>query len=348
MKAISITTGELTKQLGCRLDGDADLLLKSVTTIEEADSNQLTFLANPRYRKFLPDCRAGAIIVDENEDVPVSLTRLISKKPYQDFRRAIEIFYAQSDQETIVEISPLSNIDKSVVLGENVQIQAFVEIGFRTTIGSGCRISNGVCIGQDVILGDNCVIGHNVVIRSDIRIGNRVIIGDGTVLGFDGFGYAPDEGKYNKILQVGTVVIEDDVEIGANCCIDRATVGVTKIGRGSKLDNLIQVAHGVKIGENTVIAAQTGISGSTTIGSRVMVGGQVGFSGHIEIGDGMMIGAQAGVTKSVDIKGVVSGYPARPHGEALRRDANISRLPKLIQRIKELENKIEKLTESKK
>ena len=167
-----------------------------------------------------------------------------------------------------------------------------------------------------------------------------MIIGDGTVLGFDGFGFIPDSSGWLKIRPVGTVVIGDDVEIGANCCVDRATVGATRIRRGTKLDNLIQIAHGVQIGEDTAIAAQTGISGSTRIGSRVLLGGQVGMIGHIDIGDDMIVGAQAGVTKSFDFKGMISGYPARPQMEAMRIDASVKKLPELLKRIKELEKKL--------
>jgi len=174
-------------------------------------------------------------------------------------------------------------------------------------------------------------------------VGNRVVIGDGTVIGFDGFGYAPSEAGFEKIPQVGAIVIEDDVEIGANSCVDRATIGTTRIGKGTKLDNLIQIAHGVHIGENTVIAAQTGISGSASIGSGVMIGGQAGFAGHIEVGDRMMVGAQAGVTKDWDIKSLISGYPARPHGEAMRIDASSNQLPELLKRVKALEEEVSKL-----
>jgi len=341
VKAEPITSGDLAEQLSCKIDGNPALMLNGIATIEDAKPDQLTFLANPRYKKYLAKCQAGAIIITADIEVPRSITRIISKKPYSDYRVALEILYPHIEQDIVHGINPAAVVHPTARIGNGVRVGAFVEISAGVVIKDNCTLCNGVFVGSDVVMGSDCVIGYNTVLRREIKLGSRVVIGDGTIIGFDGFGYAPEQGEYYKVPQIGTVVIEDDVEIGSNCCIDRASVGVTRIGRGSKLDNLIQVAHGVKIGENTVIAAQTGISGSTTIGSRVMMGGQVGISGHIDIGDGMMIGAQAGVTKSVDIKGVISGYPARPHAVSLRRDAGISQIPKLMKRIKELEAKLE-------
>lgn len=204
-------------------------------------------------------------------------------------------------------------------------------------------ILTGAYIARDAQIGDNCVIGVNVSIRHEVRIGSRVLIGDGSVIGYDGFGYVPGKSGYQQIPPVGRVVIEDDVDIGANCCIDRATIGETLICRGTKLDNLIQIAHGVRIGEDTAIAAQAGISGSTTIGSNVLMGGQAGLVGHIHIGDGMIVGAQAGVTKSFDFKGMISGYPARPQSDAKRMEASLSKLPELVKKIRDLERRIDEL-----
>lgn len=339
----SITTRDLAERLSCEIEGNQSLMLNGIATIEDAEPDQLTFLANPRYRKHLTACRAGAIIISSDVEIPDNITKIISKEPYRDFRRALEIFYPNIEMNIKDGINPTAEIHETASIGIDAKIGAFVEVAAGAVIGDNCTLCNGAYVGCNVEIGSDCIIGFNAVIRRDIKLGNRVTIGDGTIVGFDGFGYTPDQGGYFKIPQVGTVEIEDDVEIGANCCIDRASIGVTRIGRGSKLDNLIQVAHGVKIGENTVIAAQTGISGSTTIGSGVIIGGQVGISGHIDIGDGMIIGAQSGVTKSVDIKGVISGYPARQHSVSLRRDASINQIPKLMKRINELEKKIESI-----
>ncbi len=346
MRANTIIVSELAKRLGCRFEGRSDLILTGMATIRDAEADQLTFLSNPRYRKELSATRAGAIIVAADEKTPPGITRIISDKPYIDFQRALEILYRTEAPDRETGIDQRAAVHESAQIGENVRISPFVEIAAGAKIGDGCSIACGACIGRDVTIGGECVIGYGAVIRREVEIGDRVVIGDGTIIGFDGFGYAPDESGYHKIPQVGKVIIEDDVEIGANCCVDRATIGATLIGRGSKLDNLIQIAHGVQIGRNTVIAAQTGISGSTRIGSKVMMGGQVGIVGHVDIGDGMIIGAQAGVTKSCDIKGMISGYPARPHLEALKRDAGIGQIPGLMRRLKELEGELEALKRS--
>jgi UDP-3-O-[3-hydroxymyristoyl] glucosamine N-acyltransferase len=346
MKINPIKSGVLARRLGCRLEGNPDLILTGVATIKDATPTELTFLANPRYRKDLPASEAGAILILAEEPSPPHITRLVSTKPYVDFRQALELIYTLDISPVALGIHPQALIDETASVDRDVRIGPFAEVAAGARVGAGSTISNGAYIGRDVKIGRECNIGFNVVIRPDCEIGDRVVIGDGTVVGFDGFGYAPEEIGYSKIPQVGKVVIEDDVEIGANCCIDRATLGETRICRGCKLDNLIQIAHNVKIGEHTVIAAQTGISGSTKIGSRVMMGGQVGIVGHIEIGDRMMIGAQAGVAKSYDIGGLISGYLARPHREALMRDANVNKIPTLFERIKKLEEQLRILKES--
>ncbi len=334
---ISITAGELAKMLGCRIEGDGSIVLTDINTIEEAGPSHLTFLANPRYRSKLKTSRAGAIIIEEKEDTPEGMTRLISLQPYLDFQKALNIFYPISGLTISEGIHPSSIISPQAYIGADVCIGAMVVIEEGVNIGNRTKIFPHSFVGAHSVIGEDCIVGLNTVIRHKITIGNRVVIGDGTVIGFDGFGYVPTSQGYKKIPQVGTVIIEDDVEIGANCCIDRATIGATRIKKGAKLDNLIQIAHGVQIGEHTVIAAQTGISGSTKVGNWVMMGGQVGLVGHIEIGDKMLIGAQAGVTKSFDIKGMISGYPARPQMEAMRIEAALNQLPQMLKRLKTLE-----------
>lgn len=342
MNAVAIKVGEIATMLGCTLKGDASLLITEANTIEEATSDQLTFIANPRYRQYLSQCRAGAIISTESEELPATIVHLISEHPYEDFCRALEILYPDRTPKIEVGIHPTAVVSAEATIGKDVRIGSHATVSAGVTIGDGSIVCNGASIGQNVKVGENCIIGNNTVIRDDVIIGDRVVVGDGSVIGFDGFGYAPTKDGYRKIPQVGTVIIEDDVEIGACTCIDRATVGATRIGRGTKIDNLIQIAHGVQIGENTVIAAQTGISGSTKIGSNVLMGGQAGLTGHIEIGDGMIIGAQAGVTKSHDFKGMISGYPARPQGEELRIEATMSKLPEIYKRLRTLEKEVKK------
>lgn len=334
------STHDLAQKLGCRLEGRPDLMIHGAQTLEAAGPENLTFLANPKYKSLVSTTHAGAIIIADNIPVPQQLVRLVSSNPYRDFRRAIDILYKTGEFDATPGIHPSAVIDASVELGKDLQIEPFVHIHQGARIGNRCIIHTGCFIGCDTVLGEECVIGVNVVLRHNVVLGNRVRIGDGSVIGYDGFGYTPEGGQYTQIFPVGTVILEDDVHLGANCCVDRATIGETRIGRGTKLDNLIQVAHGVSIGSNTVIAAQTGISGSTKIGSQVMMGGQVGIVGHLDIGDGVIIGAQSGVTKDWDIKGMIYGTPARPRTEAMRVEAAVGRLPEILKRLKELENKV--------
>jgi len=342
MSLIPVTTGELANKLGCSLEGSDDLVIMGVETIEGASDKHLTFLANMRYKQYLPNCKAGAIIITDDCVTPENMVRLISANPYEDFQRAVEILYTEEKPEVASGIDRTAVISESAEIGDNMHIgqQVIVESGAR--IGVNCTVFPNAYIGRDAVIGDDCIIGVSASIRHEISIGHRVFIGDGTVVGYDGFGYVPSKSGYQRIRPVGTVEIEDDVHIGANCCIDRATAGATRIARGAKLDNLIQIAHGVEIGEYTAIAAQTGISGSTRVGSWVMMGGQVGLVGHLEIGDQMQIGAQAGVTKSFNTKGLIAGYPARPHMELRRIDASLSKLPELLKRVRALEEKQKK------
>jgi UDP-3-O-[3-hydroxymyristoyl] glucosamine N-acyltransferase len=342
LSLISVTTGDLAQKLGCPVEGREDLLLNGVETIEGACEVHLTFLANMRYKQFLPSCKAGAIITTADCETPDGMVRLISTNPYEDFQRAVEILYTKETPEVATGIDPSAVISGSAVIGDNPHIGPNVHVEAGARIGANCVVFTNAYIGRDTLIGDDCIIGVSASIRHEINIGNRVFVGDGTVIGYDGFGYVPSHNGYQRIRPVGTVEIGDDVHIGANCCIDRATAGATRIAKGCKLDNLIQIAHGVEIGEYTAIAAQTGISGSTRVGSWVMMGGQVGLVGHLEIGDQMQIGAQAGVTKSFDTKGLIAGYPARPHMELRRIDAALSRLPELLKRVKALEEKLKK------
>lgn len=343
MTTKAFTAGELADALGCAISGSREKVVSGIAPILEAEADDITFIANPKYRSQLDTCRAGAIIVAPNEVTPQGIVRLETPQPYIAFRKALGLLYTNRDFDLPEGIHPSAAINPSASIGKNVRIGAFATVEDGAIIGESVVLCNGAYIGRNVRIGANCIVGINAVLRHEVTLGCRVIIGDGSIIGFDGFGYSPEADGFHKIPQVGTVEIDDDVEIGANCCIDRATIGATRIGKGSKLDNLIQIAHGVHIGQNTVIAAQTGISGSTTIGSGVMIGGQVGMVGHIEVGDRMLIGAQAGVTKSIDIKGMVSGYPARPQMEAMRIEAALNKLPELIKRVRKIEEQMGKV-----
>ncbi len=332
---------EIARLTGAQLSGHAEGEITGVAPIEQAKPGDLTFLANPRYARFVENTRATAIFVPPGQwKSPAVL--LTVDNPYFAFTQVLQKLFplALSQPEGV---HPTAVLGENVCLGERVSIGAFVVVEDHVTLGEGTTLFPHCFVGRQSQIGRACTIYPNVSIREKTRIGDRVIIHSGTVIGSDGFGFAPKEGVYHKIPQIGVVVIEDDVEIGANCAIDRAALGETRIGRGTKLDNLIQVAHNVQIGENTVIAAQTGISGSTKIGRQVVIGGQVGFVGHITVGDKAMFGAQAGVTKSVPQGVVFSGYPAREHKHQLRIEASLQKLPDALKHLRELEKRLAEL-----
>ncbi|MBI5471126.1 MAG: UDP-3-O-(3-hydroxymyristoyl)glucosamine N-acyltransferase [Ignavibacteriae bacterium] len=332
--------------LNGEVEGDGELEIVRVAKIEEAGGGDISFLANPKYQKYLESTRASAVIVANNLQVSAGhkLALLRVNDPYVSFLKILQHFNPPVDPLP-VGIHPTAVIAASAVLGENVRVGAHVVVGERVRIGDGAMVSHNVVLGDDVAVGENSLLYPNITVYNGCRIGARVIIHAGTTIGSDGFGFAPKpDGTYEKIPQLGIVVIEDDVEIGANCTIDRATLGETRIKRGAKLDNLIQVAHNVVIGENTVSAAQAGISGSTKIGKNCMIGGQVGFTGHLEIADGTKIGAQSGVHRSIDQPNTtIFGYPAFPQRQAFRIQGAIAQLPDLLQTVRELQKRIQQL-----
>jgi UDP-3-O-[3-hydroxymyristoyl] glucosamine N-acyltransferase len=334
------------------IEGDNGIEIRRLAKIEDAGSGDLTFLANPKYTKFLATTNASAILVSRATDfkefserkTPIALLRVAD--PYAAFAKLIDVFHPPA-RMLPVGVHRSAVVPKSATIGKDAAIGAHVVLGERCRVGDGAVLWHGVVLGDDAEVGERSVIHPNVSIREQCKVGKRVIIHSGTVVGSDGFGFAPKEdGTYEKIPQRGIVEIEDDVEIGANCTIDRATIGETRIKRGAKLDNLIQVAHNVIIGENTVIAAQTGISGSTKIGKNCVIAGQVGFVGHVEIADNTTIGAQSGVHKSVKESGkTFFGYPATELRERLRIEAAIRELPELLTTVRNLKNRIDAMFE---
>lgn len=340
-----VRVGYLAEKLNCRLVGDPDLIIKGISTLEDAAEDELTFVANPRYVKLVERSAAGAIIISPHLSSPSRMVRLETNEPYSAFQRAMILFFPPYMIDVDEGVHPSAVVHPSSILGKEVRVGPYAVIEEGAKVGEGSVIYPFAYIGKEVIVGEGCIIGVGAVLRRGIVLGKKVVIGDGAVIGYDGFGYASSEDGFRKIPQVGTVVLEDEVEIGANACIDRGTLGETRIARGTKIDNLVQVAHNVHIGENSAIAAQVGISGSTRIGSRVLIGGQAGLVGHIEIGDNMIIGAQAGVTKSFDIRGMISGYPARPQFQAMKVEAALQQLPQLLKRVKVLEELIKSLQE---
>lgn len=320
--------------------GSAHTIVAGFGKIEEAGPLDLAFLANPKYEEYLYTTKAGVVIISEELDLkqPVSATLIRVKDAYSSFAKLMQ-HYQQMKERQMVGIEEPVFVHPSAKIGEQVYIAAFSYIGENAVIGNGSKIHAQVFVGANTNIGERTVLHPGVKIYHDCIIGNDVTIHAGTVLGSDGFGFAPQQnGTYNKVPQLGNVIIEDQVEIGANTCIDRATMGSTIIRKGTKLDNLLQIAHNVEVGEHGVIAALTGISGSTKIGKNVMIGGQAGIVGHITIADGTRINGQTGVSKSVTKpNSVLNGKPALEFGASMRSQAVYKKLPDLDKKIQELE-----------
>jgi UDP-3-O-[3-hydroxymyristoyl] glucosamine N-acyltransferase len=336
------TLKEIAKLVDGDLVGREDIIIKGVSGIKEAKEGDITFLSNDRYKPLLDTTKASCVIVSSG--VEKSGTAIIrAKDPSLAFAIIVDLFFPcaikhPSGIDPTAKVGKLVKLGKNVAMGANVVVADGVEIGDNTIIYPGCYIGCETKIGKD------CLIFPNVCVRERVIVGNNVVIQSGSVIGSDGFGFIVEVGnKRRRIPQTGTVVIEDGVEIGANVTIDRARFDKTVIGEGTKIDNLVQIAHNVVIGKNSVIVAQVGIAGSAHVGNNVILAGQAGIVGHIEIGDNAVVHAQGGVTKDVPANTQVSGYPARPHEEARRVNACVQRLPKLYKQIHDLEAKLEKL-----
>jgi len=328
--------GEVADHVEGVLEGDPDVVVRAVAGIEEAGPGDLTFLAHPRYRAALDETRASVILVPPDVPCPAALTAVRVADPYGALQRVLGWFdpgfpgVAPGVHRTAV-VDPSAELGPDAAVGPHAVVEAGARLGARTCVGVGGYIGEAAELGEDCYLYPHAYVGRRCV------LGDRVVLQPAAVIGSDGFGYAFVDGRYRRIPQIGIVVIGDDVEIGANACIDRATLGVTRIGRGTKIDNLVQVAHNVAIAEDSALAAQSGVAGSTRIGKHVRLGGQAGLAGHIRVGDGVQVGAQAGVIGDVPPGVTVSGYPARPHHEAMRAEAALRRLPDLARRVRALE-----------
>jgi len=323
--------------------GDPDIVIKGARGIREAREGDVTFLANRRYAPLLGETQASAVLVPR--DVAAAGRPLVRvQDPSLAFAQVVSLF-TPADVRHPKGIHKSAVISKTAKLGKGVAVGACAVIEDGVVVGGKTAIYAGCYVGHDARIGKDCLIYPNVSIRERVKIGDRVFIQSGTVIGSEGFGYVQVDGVHKLIPQVGTVVIEDDVEIGANVTIDRARFDRTLIGRGTKIDNLVQIAHNVVIGADSIIVAQAGISGSTRIGKNVTIAGQAGLVGHIEIGDGAVCAAQAGVIGSVAPHTMVSGYPARPHAEAMKVYAAAQRLPQLLKEIADLKKKIGALEE---
>ena len=335
---------ELAGILGAELAGDPDVDITGVAGVREAIEGQITFITGGKYLKDLERSRASAVLAPL--DTPaMRLPMLRLKNPRLAFARVLELFSVKPYQAS--GISEKASIGNNVVIGADPSIHPFVVVADDANIGDRVTLHPGVSIGRGSVVGDDSIIHANVSIGEKIRIGKRVIIHAGTVLGSDGFGFVTDNGRHHKIPQLGGVVIEDDVEIGSNGTIDRATLGDTIIKKGTKLDNQIHVAHNVVIGEHCLIAAQVGIAGSSILGNYVVFGGQVGVADHISVGDRVMVGGGSGITRDVEAGQVIAGYYAMPFREWLKVQALLPKLPEFKKRISELEMQIKELRSEK-
>jgi UDP-3-O-[3-hydroxymyristoyl] glucosamine N-acyltransferase len=346
IEKMQFTASQIAVLISGQIDGDPDARILSFGKIEEAGQDQLTFLANPKYEDFIYSTKASVVIVNDNLELKEQITPTLIRVPnaYSAFATLLAKYQEMVTQQ-LTGIQDPSYISKSATVGKNIFVGAFAYIGEGARIADNVKIFPNAYIGNNVVIGENTIIHPGVRIYHDCNIGKNVVIHAGTVIGSDGFGFAPQpDGSFKKVPQIGNVVIEDNVEIGANSTIDRATMGSTLIRAGAKLDNLIQVAHNVEVGHNTVIAAQAGVSGSTKIGKNVMIGGQAGIVGHIQIADGSKINAQSGVSKSIKTpNSSVTGSPAFDYASALRAQAVSRNLPELEKRIIELENLVKQL-----
>jgi UDP-3-O-[3-hydroxymyristoyl] glucosamine N-acyltransferase len=331
------TVRQLAEKIGAEFSGDGDAVIQSAAPIESAGPGQITFLSNPAYKKFLATTKASAVVV--GPDVVVEgPAAIVAKNPYLAFSQIIDLIYPPAYAD-VWEIHPTAVVAESASLPDKVSIGPHAVIEDDAVIGENTVIGAGTFIGTKTRIGSECRIAPNVSIMHECRLGNNIIIHAGTVIGSDGFGFAPSEPgqEFKKIRQVGWVEIGDNVELGANVTVDRGAIGPTVIERGVKVDNLVMIAHNVRIGENSIIVAQVGISGSTKLGKSVILAGQVGLVGHIQIGDGAVVGAQSGVSKSLEGGRTYFGYPARPIGETMKLEAALKQLPELLKRVKAIE-----------
>lgn len=337
---MKLTVSEIAERVGGTLEGDGSGIVSGLASIKEAGPEEITFLANPRYTSELATTSAGVVLVPRDLENKVSVPLIRVADPDRAFAMAAELFAPQIPR-------PEPGIHPTAVVASDV------EVGPGASVGPLAIIASGAQIGARSVIGPLCYVGHRAVIGEDtrlhshvsireyVRIGNRVVIHNGTVIGSDGFGYTVDqEGVRTKIPQIGTVWIDDDVEIGANVTIDRARFGKTRIGKGVKIDNLVQIAHNVVIGDNAVLVAQVGVSGSSTIGSKAILAGQVGIAGHLEIGEGAIIGAQSGVSKNVPPGAFFFGYPAMPYDKFTKVHGQLQRIPSLREKVDRLEKEL--------
>ena len=341
---MEFTAKQIAEMIGGRVEGNEQTAVNSFAKIEEGKPGAISFLSNPKYTHYLYDTQSSVVLINEDVELekPVVATLIRVKNAYESVARLLQLYESMKPRKMGVE--PHAYISEKAIIGKDVYIGAFACIGDGAVIGDGTQIYSHTVIGDGVTIGEKCTIFPNVTIYQGCKLGNNVTIHAGSVIGADGFGFAPSTEGYDKIPQIGIVVIEDNVEIGANTCIDRSTMGQTVIRKGVKLDNLIQVAHNCEVGENTVMSAQVGLAGSTKIGAWCMVGGQAGFSGHIHVADKTFVGAQAGVIGNTKGNGEqLIGAPAVNPKMYFKARALDAKLPEMYKQIAQLQREIDEL-----
>ena len=328
-----------------RVEGNEEAKINDFAKIEEGKEGAISFLSNPKYTHYIYDTKSSVIIVNDDLQLehPVSATLIRVKNAYEAVAKLLQLYASMKPKKT--GIDPLAFISPKATIGKDCYVGAFACIGDGAVVGDNTQVYPHVVVGDGVKIGSNCLLYPNVTIYEGCRLGDRVTIHAGSVIGADGFGFAPNAEGYDKIPQIGIVTIEDDVEIGANTCIDRSTMGSTIIRKGVKLDNLVQIAHNVEVGENTVMSAQVGVAGSTKIGSWCMAGGQAGFAGHITVGDKTFVGAQCGVNSSVKGNESLIGSPAQEPKGFFKSSVLFRKLPDIYKQLNDLQKEVEKLKE---
>lgn len=341
---MEFTAKQIADMIKGRVEGDENATVNTFAKIEEGKKGAISFLSNPKYTHYIYDTESSVVLIDEQVELekPTKATLIRVKNAYECVAQLLQMYDSMKPKKT--GIDPLAFISPTAKIGDGCYIGAFAYIGDDVEIGEGCQIYPHATIYDKAKLGNACTVYPNVSIYHDCRLGNNVTIHSGSVIGADGFGFAPNADGYDKIPQIGIVTIEDNVEIGANTCIDRSTMGSTYIRKGAKLDNLIQIAHNAEVGENTVMAAQVGVAGSTKVGKWCMFGGQVGMAGHISIADGTQVGAQAGITNTIKkAEAPIIGSPAIDAKAYMKSYAVYRRLPEIYQELNALKREVEKL-----
>lgn len=344
---MEFTAKQIAQFVQGRVEGDENASVHTFAKIEDSVPGAISFLANPKYAHYIYETKSSVVLVDESIELdrPVAATLIRVQNARDCVAKLLQLYEAAKPRKT--GIDSLAFIAPTAKVGENAYVGAFAYVGDGAVIGDNCQVYPHATIGDNVTMGDGCTVYPNVTIYHDCKIGHRVTLHAGAVIGADGFGFAPNGESYDKIPQIGIVTIEDDVEIGANTCVDRSTMGSTYVRKGVKLDNLVQIAHNTDIGQNTVMSAQVGVAGSTKVGQWCMFGGQVGIAGHITIGDRVMLGAQSGVPSSLKGDQTLIGTPPMPQMPFFKSQAIFQRLPEVYKQLNALQKEVDELKNKK-